>query len=132
MVKYHKGNATYDMEADSMNKVLHLRASGFFSEEDGDSYLKDYDKIVGTFPTEEYALIIDAPNLKPSSPKVADMLGILLEKYMKVPFKKRFLITQGNPVAIMQFKRLGSGIPGWTESVEYVDDYSAALQKARN
>ena len=119
------------MEVDSVNKVLHLSASGFFGEEDGNSYLKDYDAIVKTFPTREYALVIDAPDLKPSSQTVADMLGTLLEKYVAVPFKKRFLVTKGNVIAIMQFKRLGSKIPGWTEGVEYVDDYDAALTKAK-
>lgn len=131
MAKYVNGNATYEMSVDSLNKVLHLQASGFFGEIDGNSFLNEYDRIVKTFPTSGYSLIIDAPDLQPSSPKVAEMLGTLLERYMKVPFKNRFLITKGNVIAIMQFKRLGSGIPGWTQSVEYVDDYKTALLKAK-
>lgn len=43
---------------------------------------------------------------------------------MAVPFKSRFLITKGNAVTISQFKRLGKQIPGWTESVQYVDNIS--------
>lgn len=131
MIQYSKQNATYEMDVDSANKVLHLKAAGFFGEADGGSFLKDYDAIVETFPTKDYTLIIDAPDLKPSSPKVADMLGVLLEKYMTVPFKKRLLVTEGNSIAIMQFKRLGASIPGWTESVEYVNKYSDALAKAK-
>lgn len=68
-----------------------------------------------------YTLIIDAPELKPSTPEVAEALGELLKKYMEVPSSKRYLITQGNPVTIMLFKRLGGHVPGWTESVQYVD-----------
>lgn len=120
------------MNIDSLNKVLHLKASGFFGEEDGNAFLKEYDQIVKTFPANSYTLIIDAPDLQPSSPKVAEMLGSLLDRYMKVPFKKRFLVTKGNVIAIMQFKRLGSNIPGWSQGVEYVDDYEAAMLKIKN
>lgn len=131
MITYNKEKASYAMEALPADKVLHLSASGFFSEEDGTSFLKDYDAVVKTVPTKDYALVIDAPDLMPSSPKVADMLGELLKRYIEVPFKKRFLVTKGNVIAIMQFKRLGAGIPGWTESIVYVDDYPAALAAAK-
>lgn len=57
------------------------------------------------------------------------MLGTLLKRYMKVPFKSRFLTTKGSTVTVSQFKRLGKAIPGWTESVQYVDDFNEALQK---
>lgn len=131
MVKYEKEAALYEMDVDSANKVLHLTASGFFNEADGNSFLNDYDKIVKTISSKDYSLIVDAPDLKPSNPQVADMLGTLLERYIKTPFKKRFLITKGNIVTIMQFKRIGAQIPGWTEGVEYVNDYAGALAKAK-
>lgn len=128
MVKYQNGNAYYEMNVDSVKKVFHLRATGFFAEEDGVSYLNDYDKTVKTFPTKDYALIIDGSQLKPSSPQVAEALGTLLEKYMKIPFKKRFLVTEGNAIAIAQFKRLGGQIPGWNESVQYVNTVNDAMK----
>lgn len=56
------------------------------------------------------------------SGNLLDLLGVLLQKYMDVPFLKRYLVTKGSTVSIMQFKRLGSQIPGWTESVQYVDN----------
>lgn len=132
MVKYKKDNANYEMKEDSANKVLYLTASGFFNDEDGKSFLNDYDKTVKTIPAKDYTLILDAPDLKPSSPDVAGMLIVLLERYIKVPFKKRYFITKGNSITMMQFKRLGSSIPGWTEGVEYVDDYQAALARAKS
>lgn len=128
MVKYQNGNANYEMNVDNIKKVFHLKATGFFAEEDGTAFLKDYDNTVKTFPSKDYTLIIDGTQLKPSSPKVADMLGSLLERYIKIPFKKRFLITEGNAIAIAQFKRLGGQIPGWTESVQYVDTVNDALK----
>lgn len=132
MVKYENENATYEMNADPVNKVLQLKATGFFGEEDGSSFLKDYDAIVKTFSAKDYVLILDGMELKPSSPKVAGMLGVLLEKYMTVPFKKRIFVTKGNAITIMQLKRLGSSIPGWNEGVEYVDTYPEALIKSKN
>ena len=127
MKKYQGKNSSYQFEVDKIKKVFHAEASGFFSEEDGEAFLKDYLEITKTFSVKEYALIIDAPELKPSSPEVAKMLGELLRKYMEVPFNKRLLVTKGNLITTSQFKRLGKEVPGWTESVKYVDDYNEAL-----
>ena len=127
MKKYQGKNSSYQFEVDKIKKVFHAEASGFFSEEDGEAFLKDYLEITKTFSVKEYALIIDAPELKPSSPEVAKMLGELLRKYMEVPFNKRFLVTKGNLSTTSQFKRLGKEVPDWTESVKYVDDYNEAL-----
>ena len=131
MAKYQKNKASYEMNVDRVNKVLHLKADGFFNEEDGQSFLEDYDRTVQTFPTKEYALIINVPDLKPSGSKVAEMLGTLLQRYMSVPFRKRYLVTKGNTITVMQFKRLGQHIPGWKDGVEYVLDYDEAMQKSR-
>ncbi|MCF0148237.1 MAG: hypothetical protein HUJ77_07545 [Clostridium sp.] len=128
MKKYEGKNSSYQFEVDNVKKVFHAEAAGFFSEEDGNSFLKDYIESTKTFTAKEYTLVIDAPELKPSSPEVAKMLGYLLNKYMEVPFKKRFLVTKGNVITVSQFKRLGKDVPGWTESVQYVDDYDEALR----
>ncbi len=122
MKKYQGKRCNYDMKLDEDKKVFHAQASGFFESEDGASFMRDYDELTKSLKADVYTLILDAPELKPSSPEVAAALSILLQKYMDVPFKKRYLITQGNPVTIMQFKRLGSKIPGWTEGVQYVDE----------
>ncbi|MFU7515850.1 hypothetical protein [Clostridium sp. HCS.1] len=127
MKKYQGKNSSYQFDVDNIKKVFHAEAAGFFSEEDGKSFLKDYIDSTKEFSTKDYALVIDAPELKPSSPEVAKMLGELLHKYMEVPFKKRFLITKGNLITVSQFKRLGKEVPGWTESIQYVDDYNEVL-----
>lgn len=127
MKKYQGKNSSYQLSEDKLKKVFHAKALGFFTEEDGVAFLRDYDEITKTFPAKEYSLIIDAADLKPSSPDVAKMLGSLLEKYMEVSFKKRFLVTKGNVITISQFKRLGKEIPGWTESVQYVDTFDDAI-----
>lgn len=129
MAKYQGKLSTYDLTVDNAKKVFQAQASGFFSVEDGQSFLKDYDQITKSLAANSYSLIINAPDLKPSTPEVAEMLGILLKKYMEVPFKERYLITKGNVIAIAQFKRLGKEIPGWTESVQYVDNLDDALKK---
>ena len=81
MIKYQGKNSNYQLNSDKIKKVFHAQASGFFSEEDGASFLKDYDAITKTFPSKDYALVIDAAELKPSSPAVANMLGTLLQRY---------------------------------------------------
>jgi len=131
MAMYQGKRSTYDLTIDSEKKIFHAQASGFFDVEDGTSFLKDYERLTKTLQENTFTLIINAPELQPSSPQVAEMLGVLLLKYMEVPFKARFLVTNGNPVTQMQFKRLGKSIPGWTESVQYVDDYAEALNKIK-
>lgn len=131
-VKYENKNTRYEMKMDKVNKLFYASASGFFTEEDGKLFTKDYDKITKTFNTKDYSLVIDASNdLKPSSPKVAELLVVQLDRYMSVPFKKRFLITKGNVITISQFKRLGKNVKGWAESVEYVNDINEVKQKLK-
>ncbi|MDZ4957427.1 hypothetical protein GNF51_16970, partial [Clostridium perfringens] len=84
MVKYQGKNSNYQLNVDKVKKVFHAHAVGFFSAEDGTSFLKDYDEITKAFPAKDYTLIIDAAELKPSSSDVAKMLGTLLQRYMEV------------------------------------------------
>jgi hypothetical protein len=129
MAKYQGKRSTYELTVDNTKKIFHAQASGFFSIEDGNSFMSDYDALAKPLKPNTYTLIIDAPELQPSSPEVAAMLGGLLQKYMDIPFKTRYLVTKGNTVAIMQFKRLGKAITGWTESIQYVDELSDAMHK---
>lgn len=127
MAKYQSKSSTFELTVDTNKKIFHAEASGFFSVEDGQAFLKDYDQTTKPLPANTYTLVIDAPELKPSSPDVAALLGALLQKYMDVPFKARYLVTKGSVITLQQFKRLGKEISGWTESVQYVDNYEDAL-----
>ncbi len=131
MAKYQGKLSTYELTTDTINKIFHAEASGFFSVEDGQAFLKDYDQATKSLPADTYTLIIDAPELKPSSPEVAALLGMLLQKYMDVPFKARYLVTKGSVITLQQFKRVGKDIPGWTESVQYVENYEDALNASK-
>ncbi len=124
---YEKGKVKYDMTTDNGEKTFHLYAEGFFTEEDGQSFIYDYNRLVKTFSTKDYKLIIDVSGLKPSTPKVGELLQSLLARYIEVPFKKRYLITGGNPITVSQCKRLGSSIPGWEQSIEYIATIDNAI-----
>ncbi|KNF08629.1 hypothetical protein CLPU_6c01150 [Gottschalkia purinilytica] len=124
MIKYENANVTYTMDLNNVKKYIHLQATGFFTEEDGKSFINDYNKIVKTFSTNDYKLIIDASELKASTPQVADILEVLLRRYIEVPFKQRYLVSKSITTK-SQFRRLGSQIPGW--DVEYVDDAKSLL-----
>jgi hypothetical protein len=127
MAKYQGKLCTYELSIDESKKVFHAQASGFFGLDDGNSFLKDYDQLTRNLPADQYVLIIDAPDLKPSSPEVAALLGSLMSKYIEVPFKSRYLITKGNIISILQFKRIGNDIPGWNEGVKYIDSIEEVL-----
>ncbi len=129
MAKYQGKRSSYDLAIDAGKKIFHAQASGFFEVVDGESFMKDYAELTKPLPANTYSLVIDAPELQPSNPQVAEMLGGLLQQYMNVPFKSRFLVTNGSSVTMMQFKRIGKSIPGWTEGVQYVDSFAEALTK---
>ncbi|QUH30718.1 hypothetical protein [Vallitalea guaymasensis] len=127
---YENGSARYTMEVNETEKFVHLSASGFYKEEDGDSFINAYNKLVGSMNTNNYVLVINLSNdLKPSSPPVADKLTDLMKRYIEVPFKRRFLLTEGNIITISQFKRLGKQIPGWDEGIEYADNMQEVKSK---
>ena len=118
MISFDNGKVSYTMDLNNQKKYLHLKACGFFSVEDGQSFLNDYNKIVKTFSTSSYNLIIDASDLKASGAGSAELLGKLLHRYIEVPFNKRYLVAD-NPVTKSQFRRLGEQVPGWdVESIE--------------
>jgi hypothetical protein len=128
MAKYQGKRSSYDLSINEGKKIFHAQAAGFFDTADGESFLKDYDSLTKAIPAGIYNLVIDAPELQPSTPQVAEMLAVLLKRYIDIPFKTRFLVTNGNAVTMMQFKRIGKSIPGWTESVQYVDSFNDALK----
>lgn len=129
MAKYQGLKSSYELTIDQVKKVFLAQASGFFSVEDGQSFIKDYDNLTQSLPANTFTLIIDAPELKPSTPEVAAALEILLKKYIEVPFKQRFFVSKGNLFTVMQFKRLGGTIAGWTDGVQYVDELEDAMKK---
>lgn len=131
MAKYQGKRSNYELTVDESGKLFHAQASGFFEVEDGEAFIKDYIALTKPLQADTYSLVINAPELQPSNPQVAEMLGTLLKKYMEVPFKSRFLVTNGNPVTMMQFKRLGKSITGWVEGVQYVDSYEEAISKIK-
>lgn len=128
MAKYQGERSEFEFIVNESKKVFQAQASGSFSVEDGKAFQKEYDNLTRSLSANTYTLIINAPELKPSTPDVAEMLGTLLQKYMSVPFKARYLVTKGNPVTMMQFKRLGSAVEGWTDSVQYVNDLEDAMK----
>lgn len=129
MIKYYGTNSYYEFIIDEGKKVMHIQSSGYFTSEDGQSYIKDFIHLSKSLPANTYTLIIDPPELKPSSPEVTLELVKILKIIAEFPFKQRFIITYGNFFTIMQVKRLGATVPGWIEGVEYIENFDEVMKR---
>lgn len=129
MTKYYGKNSYYEFMIDEEKKVLHSKASGYFSLEDAVSFIKDFKNLSKSLPANTYTLFIDPLELKPSAPEVTVELIEVLKIYAEFPFKQRLVITNGNLFTIIQVKRLGADVPGWSEGVQYLDDFEEAMKR---
>ncbi|MCX7709433.1 MAG: hypothetical protein N2484_06235 [Clostridia bacterium] len=118
----------YKMEVDAVKKVFLIVAEGFFTMEEGQKFTADYQTKTNSFKPQEYTLIVDAKEIKPSSPEVAQALQAVMGMYIEVPFKKRFVIKLDSTIAQSQVQRLGKALPGF-DLLEFVDSIDEALKK---
>lgn len=110
----------FQMEVNTAKKVFTIIAAGFFTMEEGQKFAEEYQTKVKTFAPQDYSLIVDGKDVKPSSPEVADALQGVMGMYLSVPFKKRYIVKLSSVVAQSQVQRLGKQVPGF-DQIEFVD-----------
>lgn len=118
----------FKMEADNAKHVFLVVAGGFFTMEEGGKFVEEYQRKIASFKPEDYTLIVDAKEVKASSPEVADALQSAMVMYISVPFKKRFMVKLASTVAQSQVVRLGKSIPNF-DLIEFVDTVEDAIKK---
>jgi len=115
----------YKMEVDPVKKVFYIYAAGFFSMEEGTRFIAEYMEKTGTISPNQYNLIVDSKEVKPSAPDVANALQELMKLYMNVPFKKRFIVKLDSAIGMSQVNRLSKEIPGF-DTIVFVDSSEQA------
>jgi hypothetical protein len=58
---------------------------------------------------------------------VSEQLKGMMMLYMTVPFKRRVIVQQDSPTAMMQTKRIAKEIPGF-DTIEFVDSIHDVLK----
>ncbi len=103
----------YRLDVDRSNKRFTVILSGFWTLEEGTRYLDDYQEQVSSFDPREYVLMIDARDIKTSTPEVANLFQKALQLFVQDPFKNRFMTKLRHVMAQLQIARLGQAIPGF-------------------
>lgn len=128
----NEGSGTYQMINDRNKKVFIAFAEGLFDLNQGSNFCNEFIKTAKSIPNQnEYTLIVDVKDVKPSSPEVQTALGNALGLYSSddFRFKKRFMTKLSSAIAQSQILRLSKSIPGFDAKVTFVDTKEEALSK---
>lgn len=112
----NEGSGTYQMINDRNKKVFIAFAEGLFDLNQGSNFCNEFIKTAKSIPNQnEYTLIVDVKDVKPSSPEVQTALGNALGLYSSddFRFKKRFMTKLSSAIAQSQILRLSKSIPGF-------------------
>ena len=105
------------MEEKMMNKgnfsfvdtpgVLTIKIGGFFSKEDGEAYIREYNSQLRKINPKTKSLVLDCRELKVTTQDLLPMLQGCIVKYCSDEFKNvKAIINKNQPVLSMQIKKL--------------------------
>lgn len=109
---------------------LVVTVSGFFTPEEAQAYITDYEKTVKTLKPEETNLILDGKELKASTQEMLPMLEACMNMYVRDKFKKIFMVKFASAVTNSQVSRLGKST-GLMDNVVMVDSVEDALAQCK-
>ncbi len=114
----------FEMRVDKNKKVFEAHAEGFFTMEQGLAFCKAFeDSAKECSRTGDYTLIVDAAQVKPSTPEVSEALGQALGLYAspKFKFKERKMKKLSSKIAQIQVERLADKTPNFKENITFID-----------
>lgn len=125
-------SGTYKMVNDKEKKVFIAFAEGLFDLSKGGDFCNAFMSTAASITNQnEYTLIVDVKDVKPSSPEVQAALGNALGLYASddFKFKKRFMTKLSSVIAQSQIVRLTKAIPNFDAVVTFVATKEEALSK---
>jgi hypothetical protein len=123
-------SGAFSMSLDPAKKVMVAFAEGLFDMEKGTAFCNDFlETAKKASQFKDYSLIVDVKGVKPTSPEVQEALGQAMALYASkdFTFKKRFMTKLTSAITQSQVARLAKGIPGFSETVTFVDTKEDAL-----
>ncbi len=99
----------YKMSINENKKSVYVSAWGIVSPEEGMKYIAEFMDLTKKVNPTEYYLLLDGTNLEVSEENSAVLLEGLLQTYIQLPFKVRYITKFNSPIAQSQFKRLLKG-----------------------
>lgn len=99
-------NAMYTITVNEGKKAFVVETRGFFGEEEGKNFLKEYQEKVGSINPKRYSFIICGKDLKTSSQDMIDILNNCLKMYKDSGFKDYYTTKPVSAVSWMQLQKL--------------------------
>lgn len=96
----------YTITINNEKKAFVVETKGFFGEEDGENFLKEYKNKVSSINPKNYNFIICGKDLKTSSQDMIDTLNNCLKMYKASGFKDYYTTKSKSAVAWMQLQKL--------------------------
>lgn len=125
-------SGTFLMSVDEEKKTFVAFAEGLFDFEKGTEFCEAFMSAAHSISDQnEYTLIVDVKDVKPSSPQVQEALSNAMALYAtdEFHFKKRFMTKLSSAIAQSQIVRLAKSIPGFEQKIAFVDTKEEALRQ---
>lgn len=123
-------SGVFSMDLDPGKKVMIAFAEGLFDVDKGVEFCNAFmETAKRASQFKDYSLIVDVKGVKPTSPEVQEALGQALALYASKDFvfKKRFMTKLTSAITQSQVVRLSGNIPGFSETIEFVNTKEEAL-----
>ncbi|WP_117170272.1 hypothetical protein [Paraliobacillus sediminis] len=96
----------FKVEKNSTRKELIVTVGGFFKEEEGESFLADYNENVKGIVPSSYKLIVDSTDLAASKKDMLPILEACFKLYMSNGFKNIVMINPSSVISKGQMHKL--------------------------
>ena len=112
----------YKIELKTNGKILLINMSGFMTQEESISYIKELKKNIKDISPTQYSIVVDSRELKTFSQQLLGSIEESMSLITNTPFKKRYTIIPKSIIATMQIKRVGMGINKYNDTI-FVESY---------
>lgn len=96
----------FKFDVNNTNKVVSITVGGFFSEQEANDYIAEFQRTVRSIAPSGYTLLIDGTEQKLASQNLLEQYQGAVDLYLSANFKKTIIVLPQSAVAVMQIKKL--------------------------
>lgn len=112
----------FKFDVNPLAKVVTITVGGFFSEQEANDYIAEYQKTVRSLNPASYTLLIDGTEQKLASKNLLEQYQGAVDMYLSSNFKKTIIVLPESAVAVMQIKKLNG-----SEKIDFTKSLAEAL-----
>lgn len=110
-----ENNEKFSIDVNNATKKTEIVVRGFFNENDGKTFISEYERKIKQISPSEYELTLDCTDLKVTAQDLVPMFTGCFEMYKKDGFKKVIFNCGSNIATKMQINRISRqvGLPNY-------------------